>query len=325
MKQKEIVIFKKSYKKSKKYRATKISLGMFLFVLLLFFLFSEKISFLQPLIRPVTVEKVFATQEIISWLSPTPTASTSPLFDPQSLLQPTPTPTPDFVRPTPQANFCLDVPMLIYHHVQPLAEANELGHAQLTVDSGIFDEQMNYLVTNGYHIISSDEVVNALLSHQQLPAKSIVVTLDDGYDDAYNYAFPIAKKYHISLDWMIPSGLIENPGYMTWAQLKDATQSNLIHIYNHSWSHADLGSVDEAKLEQEVVVPNKQLEATLGKPINIFTYPYGSFSDTTIAFLQAHGFIAGISTLDGTEQCTSYIMTLHRTHIGNAPLSSYGF
>jgi len=315
----------------------------FLTCLLFLFVIVEKFSFLKSLIKPISIEKVFAVQEIKDssfLLSPTltPTPSVIPLFDTDSLTVATPTPRPKADQPlaeTPtkqvllnsgsQRDFCLNVPMLLYHHVQPLAEAKEQGHAQLTVDSGIFDEQMQYLVSNGYNTISSDQVVNALLAHHQLPAKSIVVTLDDGYDDAYNYSFPIAKKYNVNLDWMVPSGLLGNPGYMTWDQLKEAAGNSLIHIYNHSWSHAALGNVDTAKLDQEVMVSNQQLESSLGKKITLFTYPYGTFSETTIAYLKEHGFIGGISTINGTQQCESYIMTLHRTHIGNAPLSSYGF
>ncbi|HEX8931529.1 MAG TPA: polysaccharide deacetylase family protein, partial [Patescibacteria group bacterium] len=204
-------------------------------------------------------------------------------------------------------------------------EAKAQNHASLTVDSNIFDSQMNYLVTSGYHTISSDQVVNALINHQTLPPKSIVVTVDDGYDDAYNYAFPIAKKYNVTLDLMIPSGLINNPGYMNWSQLKEMAGNSLIHVYNHTWSHAALGIADRTKIEFEVSTSQSQLQSELGKSINILTYPYGSFSPLAISILKEHGFIAGISTINGTTQCDSYIMTLHRTHIGNAPLSSYGF
>ncbi|MBI5122828.1 hypothetical protein HZA75_03130 [Candidatus Roizmanbacteria bacterium] len=60
------------------------------------------------------------------------------------------------VNTTQQNGYCIYVPMLTYHHIQPEAEAKVQGHAQLTVDSGIFDSQMSYLVANGYHTISSD-------------------------------------------------------------------------------------------------------------------------------------------------------------------------
>ncbi len=249
--------------------------------------------------------------------------SSSPSATPTVASRSTPSPTQIV---TPQASgFCLRVPVLMYHHIQPLAEASKLGHAQLTVDSGIFDQQMSYLVAAGYTTLSSDQLVAALLGHRELPAKSIIVTLDDGYDDAYNYAFGIAKKYNINLDLMIPSGLINNPGYLNWNQLKEMSGNSLIHVYNHTWSHAALGTASKEKIEYEVTTAQNQLQSQLGKNTNVFVYPYGSFSPLAISILKEHGFIAGISTLPGTLQCDSYMMTLHRSRVGNGAMSSYGF
>ncbi len=305
---------------------TKLKFPLLIFILGLFLVFAvHQFSFVKP---HVTLEKALAVKKtkglsLIPTFTPTPTIKL--IFNSRDLLEATPTATPATKSANIQSGFCLYVPILIYHHTQPLDEAKVQGHASLTVDSGIFDSQMSYLVANGYHTISSDQVVNALINHQQLPAKSIVVTLDDGYDDAYNYAFQIAKKYNVSMDFMIPSGLINNPGYMSWGQLKEMAGNNLVHIYNHTWSHASLGAADRTKIEFEINTSQNELQSQLGKSINIFTYPYGSFSPLAIQILKEHGFIGGISTINGTMQCDSYVMTLHRTHIGNAPLSSYGF
>jgi len=256
-------------------------------------------------------------------------------FNLQQARKPVPTMTPKLkpqvIIPAVQANektvndFCLNVPVLFYHHIEPLATAQRLGHAQLTVDSDYFDKQMAYLSASGYRSLSVDELVDALINHRELPAKSIVVTFDDGYDDNYAYAFQILKKYNISGNFMIPTGLVENKGYTTWSQLKEMAGNPLMHIYNHTWSHASLGGAGKDKIEYEIVTANKQLEDNLGKRVSIFTYPYGSYNQLVIDVLREHGFTAAFSTINGTMQCQSYIFALRRTNIGNAPLSSYGF
>lgn len=244
---------------------------------------------------------------------------------------PTMTPKPQVIIPAVQANektvndFCLNVPVLFYHHIEPLAIAQQLGHAQLTVDSDYFDKQMAYLSASGYRSLSADELADALINHRGLPAKSILVTFDDGYDDNYNYAFQILKKYDIAGNFMIPTGLIENKGYMTWSQLKEMTGNPLMHIYNHTRSHVSLGGAAKDKIEYEITTANKQLEDSLGKRVSIFTYPYGSYNQLVIDVLRGNGFTAAFSTINGTMQCQSYIFALRRTNIGNAPLSPYGF
>lgn len=222
-------------------------------------------------------------------------------------------------------DYCLNVPVLLYHHIKPMQIAEESGHAQLTVDSDLFDKQMAYLKSSGYNSISADELTDALINHHSLPEKSILVTMDDGYDDNFTYAFQILKKYSIAGNFMISTGLVENKGYVTWGQLREINGNPHMYIYNHTWSHAFLGGVSKEKIEYEIATANIQIENNLGKKVKIFTYPYGSFDQIVINVLRKHGFIGAFSTINGTTQCESYIYALRRTHIGNAPLSHYGF
>lgn len=222
-----------------------------------------------------------------------------------------------------EKDFCLDIPVLLYHHVQPLSVASLLGHDQLTVDSNIFEEQMKYLADNDYSTISADQLVNALINHQNLPEKSVLITVDDGYDDTYTYVYPIMKKYNLIANIMIPTGLIGKAGYMTWDHLKEMKQSPVINIYNHTHTHAALGNITAEEIEKEIITADADLESNLGIRKNIFAYPYGSFTPQAIEILKEHGFIAAFSTIEGTLHCKSSIMTLQRKHIGNAPLSDY--
>ena len=246
-----------------------------------------------------------------------PTVTSSPTATPSS----TPTQIP---TPTPYSGFCLQVPVLMYHHVQPSAMAIEKNQSGLTVDSGIFDQQMGYLVSNGYTSISGLALIEALRSHTQLSAKSVVITLDDGYRDAYEYAYQILQKYHLTANIAIPTGLMEGPDYLTWGQIQEMSRSGLIYFMDHTWSHSSLGNADINKIKYEVETAKQQLEQKTGQGINIFVYPYGSFGNNVINVLQQDGFVGAFSTIQGLVQCDTFIMDLHRTRIGNASLSYYG-
>lgn len=243
----------------------------------------------------------------------------------------TPTPIP-FPLPTPTntpvpkpLGFCLNVPVLTYHHIQPLSVAEEKEQKNITVDNEIFDSQMKYLVDHGYQTIKAEDLVYALINHQKLGGKSIVITLDDGSDDAYLYAYPIARKYNLVLNLMIITGLLENPGYLTWGQLKEMVSSGLITAYNHSWSHNYLTKSSREKIVSEISTSKQQIEENLGKKSNIFVYPYGVSNNEVTEVLKQEGYLGAFTTISGTIQCEPYLMTLHRNRIGNAPLSSYGF
>ncbi len=283
---------------------------LFLFVAVLM------VGFMQSKTAPKE-KKILTLPVSISAKSSTP--SSSPISTPTPIPTPTPTPTP-----IPNYGFCLRVPVLLYHHVRPQAEAALRRQSSLNVDPGFFDLQMKYLTEHGYNTIFADALVNALKTHSSVPSKSILITVDDGYRDFFTNALPIIQKYGIKVNSMIATGLIGGEDNMSWDQINQIKQSGLAYFVDHTWSHYAInhGSVD--KIQFEIQTAKQQLEEHTGQSVNIFAYPYGSFNNNAISILQSDGFAGAFSTIPGFLQCDSFVMTLHRNHIGNAPLSSYG-
>lgn len=264
-----------------------------------------------------TFPKTATTKKVVSDTNEIKTASS--VF-PSSII------TPTIIHKSEEKppGYCLNVPVLLYHHIKPIQEAQKAGHEKLTIDNAVFESHMAYLKNSGYTSISAQQLVDGLRNKTPLPQKSVVVTIDDGYSDVYTYAYPIAQKYGMILNLMVSTGLIGNNGYFTWDQLREMINSGSTHVYNHTWSHASLASLPKEKIEYEILTAQQQLKDSLGKAENIFTYPYGSLNDTVINILKSNGFIGAFSTISGFSQCDSYIMSLHRTHVGNVSLSTYG-
>ena len=234
-----------------------------------------------------------------------------------------------FKSPSPQpqvyTGYCLRVPVLTYHHIQPEAIAVQLKQTSLNVDNGMFDQQMAYLASQGYTSISALDLVEALRSHTGLPGKSVVITMDDGYADNDIYALPVLKKYNLKANLMLATGLVgSNSDMLSWSQVQDMKGSGLYYFTNHTWSHYAVTNGPQSKIESEIDTAAGQIKQYLGQDANIFTYPYGSFNSNAIQTLQRKGYVGGFSTIPGQYQCDSFIMTLHRTRIGNSPLSAYG-
>jgi peptidoglycan/xylan/chitin deacetylase (PgdA/CDA1 family) len=234
-------------------------------------------------------------------------------------LLPTATPTP-----APLIGYCLRVPVLMYHHIQPEAAAKEFGQTSLTVDSSMFAQQMAYLAASGYTPIWANELVNALLTHIGLSGKPIVITMDDGYADNDIYALPVLRQYGFKANLMLASGLVgSNSDMLTWGQVNDL-KNNGVYITNHTWSHWSITKGPQDKIESEIDTAQNQIQQYTGQTVNIFTYPYGAFNNNAIETLQKKGYLGAFSEIPGQYQCDSFIMTLHRTRVGNAPLSYYG-
>src|SRR3990167_4415278 len=284
-----------------------ITTGLLIFLIPLYYTSSKKITLnksLQQNSQRITTSALNEISQIV-----TPVEATNQQIE--------------AIKNTP-TGFCLNVPILMYHHIQPQSIATKKWQTALNVDTAVFEFQMAYLTNTGYTTVSLDQLALALTNHQALPPKSIVLTFDDGYEDIYTYAYPTIKKYQLKTNLMIPTGLMENIDYLTWSQLKEMSSSGLVSAYNHTWSHANLASVSQTKMESEVQTAQRQLTDNLGTSPKILAYPYGQISQNITNYLSQNGFLAAVSTISGQVQCDSFIMTLHRTRIGNSPLSSYG-
>lgn len=74
-----------------------------------------------------------------------------------------------------------------------------------TVDE--FRQQMHYLTQN-YDVISFSDVDDFIRTGKGLPKNPVLVTLDDGYVDNYEFAFPVIREYQV------PSTLFITTDYM---------------------------------------------------------------------------------------------------------------
>lgn len=224
-----------------------------------------------------------------------------------------------------EKDFCLNLPVLMYHHIQPLSQAKAQSHAFLDVGNQYFEQQLAYLKAFDYQTLPAEKLVDFIRNLESIKTKAVILTFDDGYEDIYIYAFPLAKKYQVILNLMIPTGLVGSPGYLTWDQIKEMKDSGLVYIYNHTVSHYPLAVGNKEKIVSEVTEAQSQLEKHLGVSRKILAYPYGSFNNEVVAILGELGFEAAFSTNPGHQECQSNIYSLKRVRIGNASLDRYGF
>lgn len=90
-----------------------------------------------------------------------------------------------------------------------------LVYHRFSVDSAIgrtsaavFRRHLDYLLRH-YKIISLTEAVNRLVRGEELSASEAVITIDDGYHDFYDIAFPIIREYKIPATVYAVTGFVE--------------------------------------------------------------------------------------------------------------------
>lgn len=186
------------------------------------------------------------------------------------------------VRPPPAA---IDIPILVYHHVVP-------DHAQgvLYVTPDGFERQLRYLRDNFYQSVSFTDLADCLEYGAPLPERPVILSFDDGWENQFQYGFPLLQKYGFSGTFFVVSGYIDHQNFMTTDQLRTMMDAGMT-IGCHSRTHPTLSSLGSAaRLKDEVAGSKAWLEDHFGIAIDTFAYPYGAYSSAVIAAVKAAGF-----------------------------------
>jgi len=107
----------------------------------------------------------------------------------------------------------------------------------------------------------------------------LLLTIDDAFSSFYLNAWPIIKKNKIPIILFVSTREVGKYGYMTWDQIKEIASSDLVTIGNHSHSHEYLIDWDEKKIREDLEIAIKIFNKELGYSPNLFSYPFGEYSN----------------------------------------------
>lgn len=166
----------------------------------------------------------------------------------------------------------VNVPVLMYHAVSD----DTWGIEELFVSPSNMDKQLAYLVNHGYDPIWFED-----LTHLEDYDKPVLLTFDDGYDDNYTELFPLLKKYHVKATIFVIGGGIGFGHAMNRKQIREMSDSGLVSIQSHGYSHNNMDVMDEATLEFEMSKTKEILTEITGKVPYVLCYPSGRNSTLT--------------------------------------------
>ncbi len=248
----------------------------------------------------------------------TETASPVPTNDPPTPV-PTPWPTPD----SHAAERVAHVPILMYHYVEPLPEDADELRVGLTVQPGIFRQQLAYLHARGYRSVSLYDLLYYLAHGKTLPEKPIVFTFDDGYRGLHKHAFPHMQAFGYSGTVFLLTGLMDerHPAYLTWEMARELAAVGW-KLEPHSKTHVQLSNRPFELVEFQVLGSMQTVQAHIGRQPRFFSYPSGRYDQQVIDYLLVLGFWGAVTTEYGVEHDLSGAFTWQRVRVpGRGSLS----
>lgn len=107
--------------------------------------------------------------------------------------------------------------VLNYHRVMPNTDLC----SEQALPPELFAEQLRHLKQH-FQVLSLPEAF-ALSQRQQLPKNSVVITIDDGFADCFDYVFPLLQQHGLTATFFISTAGL-NEGYLWENQISQAIQ-----------------------------------------------------------------------------------------------------
>lgn len=187
--------------------------------------------------------------------------------------------------------------VLCYHNVDLLKPKD----TPYSVTSPLLERQILALEKAGFTFVSMERVRKFYDSGEPLPAKSILLTFDDGRYDVYEHAYPLLESMGIPWAMFVyPSGI--NAGharnFMSWDDVRDLAAHG-VTIGSHTWDHpyltkppANVASTAEyaAWIDRELLKSKEVIEKEIGLQVYAFATPFGALDDAVQRRIAASGY-----------------------------------
>lgn len=224
------------------------------------------------------------------------------------------------------ANGYQTVPILTYHRVGPRAN-------RMIVSPDAFEAQLEYLKRNDYHVIRLADLPDFLEGKRPLPKRAVAITFDDGHVSAYQYAFPLLRKYGFPATYFLYTDFLTAKEGLNWTQIREMADSKLIDFQAHSKTHSNLVLKEPSESEQryrerldlEIRQPRDLIQRHLSNKVTHYAYPYGDANEAVLDRLaRAGGYELGFTVNPGGNAFFAHPLMLRRTMVfGEHDLNSF--
>ena len=211
------------------------------------------------------------------------------------------------------------VPVLCYHRFGS-------SPSKMTVTPAQFEAQLQWLARERYTVVRLSDLAEFLEGRRALPRRSVVITVDDGYESFHRHAFPLLLRYGVPATLFLYTDFVGARDALSWAQLRELAASGLVDVQAHSKSHRNLvqrepGETDEAYLraiDAELRAPRAEIERRLarqGVQVRHLAYPFGDANQAVLDAMRRQGYGIGVTVDPGGNAFFAHPLMLRRTMI----------
>ncbi|MEY4764600.1 MAG: hypothetical protein RI907_1273 [Pseudomonadota bacterium] len=197
--------------------------------------------------------------------------------------------------------------ILMYHQIGPYPRPD--AHRALYCHIDRFRDQLRYFKWAGFKVLSLAEAYRCLFEGAPMPERSVVITIDDGFDDFRAHAWPVLQEFGMPATVFLvssllgktaawhPKGHVQSP-LMSAATVRQLHQEGAL-FGSHAASHPRLSQLTRAQQRAEIFDSKAALEDLLGAAVPDFCYPYGDYDEGVRDLVQEAGYKTGLTCIRG--------------------------
>lgn len=195
--------------------------------------------------------------------------------------------------------------ILMYHRFA------ESDYPTTNIDLENFEAHLAELKTAAYTVLPVSEIIKKLKAGQELPDRTVGITMDDAYRSIYTEAWPRLKAAGFPFTVFISTGHVDHGSsrHLTWDQIREM-QAAGVDFGHHTVSHLHMPQANSDKIKQEIDTAKERFQKELGIAPQLFAYPYGETSQETLTIVKNSGFVAAFGQHSGVidTQSNTYYM-----------------
>lgn len=215
--------------------------------------------------------------------------------------------------------------VLLYHSIDKNSRQPAWRWA---VSLEAFRRQLDMLRESGYQTILASDMKR----YQELPAKSICITFDDGLADNLDAVEALVERQMCASFFIVGGDIGKHTSWLgnshpaqqmlTAANLREMEAAGM-EIGSHSLGHKKLAQEDDQAVAYELSESRKVLSDVLGRNVDVFAYPHGSHNDRVVELTRQAGYRLAFSTVDGFIEPNADLLKIPRVNVFNTDSYSW--
>ena len=219
-------------------------------------------------------------------------------------------------RTTSTSPYAESVPVLVYHGVLGGNPDSNNGEAT-NIELSNFWNQMKTLKENGWQTVSIQDFYDFKRGVKSLPAKSFLLTFDDGRKDSYYPTNPILKAlgfhavmfvidqysleensdYYLTREELVSMSKskeweLQSHGYSSHSEYTIDSLGNTAHFFSNKLWLPELSRIETEKefidrIRNDLEKSKVDLEDAINKRVTAFAFPFGDYGEGAVNFLDS--------------------------------------